>query len=252
MSRGGLSEAQRERLAVVFLCALRLPNQLSGHVRGALRCGATAAEIEASLASAEPLLDARYAEVRWSTLQELQRVGARPEDAAKLLEMTQDKSAPVRANAAAALSTASGPAPDPEVKRAALRLLDDADAAVVTRTIAAFARAGMGPAFRDRVLELAQRPDVALARVWLVDAADLCDVCHMAAECQARTSCLHLKSSAGKPHSTTQEDWSRLDGFFRSPRGLRNLRTPQIGPDVGGCRPSVLPIAQQCLPVPLT
>ena len=60
MSRGGLSEAQRERLSVIFLCALRLPNQLSGHVRGALRCGATADEVEASLAAAEPLLDARY------------------------------------------------------------------------------------------------------------------------------------------------------------------------------------------------
>jgi 4-carboxymuconolactone decarboxylase len=58
MSRGGLSEAQRERLAVVFLCALRLPNQLSGHVRGALRCGAAADEIERSIAAAEPLLDA--------------------------------------------------------------------------------------------------------------------------------------------------------------------------------------------------
>jgi len=56
LARPGLSPAQRERLAVVFLCALRLPNQLSGHVRGALRCGAGAADVECSLAAAEPLL----------------------------------------------------------------------------------------------------------------------------------------------------------------------------------------------------
>jgi len=56
LSRPGLSAAQRERVAVVFLCALQLPNQLSGHVRGALRCGAESAEIERSLAAAEQLL----------------------------------------------------------------------------------------------------------------------------------------------------------------------------------------------------
>ena len=48
--------AHRERLAVVFLCALRLGNQLSGHVRGALRCGAGADDVERSLGAAEPLL----------------------------------------------------------------------------------------------------------------------------------------------------------------------------------------------------
>ncbi len=60
LSRPGLAAAQRERLAVVFLCALRLPNQLSGHVRGALRCGATAAEVERSLAAAESLLTPEF------------------------------------------------------------------------------------------------------------------------------------------------------------------------------------------------
>jgi 4-carboxymuconolactone decarboxylase len=56
LARPGLSAAQRERLAVVLLCALRLRNQLSGHVRGALRCGASASQIEASLHAAGALL----------------------------------------------------------------------------------------------------------------------------------------------------------------------------------------------------
>lgn len=56
LARPGLDAAQRERVAVVFLCALELRNQLSGHVRGALRCGATADQVAASLAAAGRLL----------------------------------------------------------------------------------------------------------------------------------------------------------------------------------------------------
>ena len=54
LSRGGLTPADRERLAVAMLAAQGLRNQLAGHVRGALLCGATAAEIEVSLAAASP------------------------------------------------------------------------------------------------------------------------------------------------------------------------------------------------------
>lgn len=54
LSREALPPAQRERLAVVLLASQGLRNQLSGHVRGALRCGATPAEVEASLAEAAP------------------------------------------------------------------------------------------------------------------------------------------------------------------------------------------------------
>lgn len=52
LARDVLAPAVRERLAVVFLAAQGLRNQLPGHVRGALRCGATADEVEASLAAA--------------------------------------------------------------------------------------------------------------------------------------------------------------------------------------------------------
>jgi len=52
LSRSGLSAADRERLAVVMLAAQGLRNQLPGHVRGALACGASRAEVEASLSAA--------------------------------------------------------------------------------------------------------------------------------------------------------------------------------------------------------
>lgn len=54
LARGVLSAADRERLAVVMLAAQGLRNQLPGHVRGALLCGATADEVEASLSAAAP------------------------------------------------------------------------------------------------------------------------------------------------------------------------------------------------------
>ena len=73
MSRPGLAAAQRERLAVVMLCALRLRNQLSGHVRGALRCGATAAQIELSLRAAGALLPVDCVDAARATLQRAAR-----------------------------------------------------------------------------------------------------------------------------------------------------------------------------------
>jgi transcriptional regulator with GAF, ATPase, and Fis domain len=91
---------------------------------------------------------------------------------------------------------------------------------------------------RDRLLELAQirhvdellkrvvtvlaeRPHVALARIWLVDHGDLCASCHMATRCPDRTSCLHLVASAGAPRADSNPDWSRLEGeFSRIPLGV--------------------------------
>ena len=86
--------------------------------------------------------------------------------------------------------------------------------------------------FKDRLLELAQirqvdelmrrvvkllaeRPHVALARIWLVNQGDLCDLCHEAGRCRNRAQCLHLVASAGKRWSDQTPDWSRLDGEFQ-------------------------------------
>jgi 4-carboxymuconolactone decarboxylase len=54
LARPELAPSERERLAAVLLAAQGLRNQLAGHVRGALRCGATAAAVEASLEAASP------------------------------------------------------------------------------------------------------------------------------------------------------------------------------------------------------
>jgi len=57
LSRPGLSADRRELLAVAALAALGQERQLAGHARGALRCGATKAEIEAVLDAIQPLGD---------------------------------------------------------------------------------------------------------------------------------------------------------------------------------------------------
>ncbi len=56
LARGGLDAAVREALAVVMLAALALRNQLGGHVRGALACGAEASCIRAAIDAAGDLL----------------------------------------------------------------------------------------------------------------------------------------------------------------------------------------------------
>ena len=57
LSRPGISASLRERIAVVLLAAQGLRNQLSGHLRGALNCGASAAEVAEFLAAAAPFID---------------------------------------------------------------------------------------------------------------------------------------------------------------------------------------------------
>ncbi len=77
---------------------------------------------------------------------------------------------------------------------------------------------------------LADQPGVALARVWLIDAGDICQSCPMRAECPDQTECLHLVASAGR--SVDGEDsWDRVDGDFRRiPLGVRKVgRTAASG-----------------------
>jgi transcriptional regulator with GAF, ATPase, and Fis domain len=80
----------------------------------------------------------------------------------------------------------------------------------------------------DRVLAqivegLVAHTAVALARVWLTGAGDICETCPLHAECLDRTRCLHLAASAGVPLDG-RADWSRLDGAFRRfPIGARKI-----------------------------
>ena len=56
---------------------------------------------------------------------------------------------------------------------------------------------------------LAQRPHVAVARIWQIDQGDLCASCRMAARCPDRTRCLHLVASAGAPGTDDRPEIGR-------------------------------------------
>jgi len=76
-----------------------------------------------------------------------------------------------------------------------------------------------------RIVEgLSRQPDVALARVWMIEAGDLCGVCALRAECPNQERCLHLAASAGASRLAPGASWSRLDGDFRRfPLGGRKV-----------------------------
>jgi transcriptional regulator with GAF, ATPase, and Fis domain len=64
---------------------------------------------------------------------------------------------------------------------------------------------------------------LALARVWLLEAGDICPTCPLRGECADQTRCLHLVASAGRSLDGS-EDWSRLSGDFRRiPLGARKV-----------------------------
>ena len=74
------------------------------------------------------------------------------------------------------------------------------------------------------VRRLAERPHIALVRIWLVGPGDICSSCPMRPECPDQTSCLHLVASAGRSVSDPRADWSNLHGFFsRFPIGVRKV-----------------------------
>jgi len=73
------------------------------------------------------------------------------------------------------------------------------------------------------VRRLANQPEVALARIWLIGPGDLCSGCHMRDQCPDQTSCLQLVASEGISKQTG-EAWTNLDGFFRRfPLGARKI-----------------------------
>ncbi len=82
----------------------------------------------------------------------------------------------------------------------------------------------VGPLLDLIVARLLERPNVALARIWLKAPGDICGECHMADVCTDQKECLHLVASAGRPVAAKGEDWSFLNGFFRRfPMGVRKV-----------------------------
>lgn len=80
---------------------------------------------------------------------------------------------------------------------------------------------------RRVVTILAERPHVALARIWLRHQGDRCNRCRWGLECPNPSECLHLVASAGRPYED-QTGWSRLDGDYqRIPLGVGKIG--QIG-----------------------
>ena len=71
---------------------------------------------------------------------------------------------------------------------------------------------------------LAQWPDSALVRIWLIRPGDICTSCHMRAECPDQSRCLHLVASAGSSVAESGVQWTGLDGDFRRfPLGVRKV-----------------------------
>lgn len=71
---------------------------------------------------------------------------------------------------------------------------------------------------------LAEAPQVALARIWLVRPGDICATCPMRPECPDQTRCLHLVASAGHSIADPDADYSGIAGAFRRfPLGVRKV-----------------------------
>jgi transcriptional regulator with GAF, ATPase, and Fis domain len=71
---------------------------------------------------------------------------------------------------------------------------------------------------------LARHPEVALARIWLIRAGDICCDCPLRQDCPGDVPCLHLVKSAGTSREQTGEDWSGIGGSFRRfPIGQRKV-----------------------------
>ncbi len=71
---------------------------------------------------------------------------------------------------------------------------------------------------------LGSQPHVALARIWLIQPADICDECRYAADCPKKDFCLHLAASDGTSINSESPRWRDLDGMFRRfPKHFRKI-----------------------------
>ena len=81
----------------------------------------------------------------------------------------------------------------------------------------------VAPLLEMIVRQLASRPHVALARIWLIQEGG-CPCPAREPACDEKARCLHLMASRGNPVADKQADWSRLDGdFSRFPMGARKV-----------------------------
>jgi PAS domain S-box-containing protein len=62
---------------------------------------------------------------------------------------------------------------------------------------------------------LAEQPGVSQARIWLLRPGDICEQCHMRAECSDQTECLHLVANAGRLLNSPGVEWSEVSDQFR-------------------------------------
>src|SRR5262249_38442482 len=71
---------------------------------------------------------------------------------------------------------------------------------------------------------LAEQPQVAVARVWLLRPGDICATCRMRPECPDQSRCLHLVASSGRSLAELGAGWTGIDGAFRRfPLGIRKI-----------------------------
>ncbi len=68
---------------------------------------------------------------------------------------------------------------------------------------------------RKIVEGLASEPNVALARIWLTAAGDICQNCSREEECRVKNRCLHLVASDGHSIQPGKVRLNRLDGNYR-------------------------------------
>lgn len=72
-----------------------------------------------------------------------------------------------------------------------------------------------GDVLRAVVEGLGAQPHVALARIWLIQPADICETCHYALNCPNKDFCLHLAASDGASIKPSLPRWRNLDGRYR-------------------------------------
>jgi PAS domain S-box-containing protein len=86
---------------------------------------------------------------------------------------------------------------------------------VLSLAVSVAAERGVQDVLNTIVRGLAAQSYVALVRIWLALAGDVCDSCFLRPSCPNQTECLHLMASAGNPSNSPGEDWTFLQGHFR-------------------------------------